>query len=162
MSIRFLKIILVLLIALQALVYATQNMVNLDAAYASVAYVISNQDHVVYPRSFAPDITSPALTWAAVVIIIALEYVTGIFAAKGTLDLWSARSSSAEEFNSAKTNALLGAGLTIVVWFGLFGVIANGVFQMWQTEIGANSSSDAFKFLVNGGLVLIFVNMPDR
>lgn len=161
MSVRLIKIILVLIISLQALVYATQNMVNLDAAYATVAYVISNKDHAAYPNSFTPAITNPILIWIAVATIIAVEYAAGLMAAKGTLDLWQKRKASADEFNAAKTNALWGAGLTVVVWLGLFGVIANGVFQMWQTEIGVGSSSDAFKFFVSGGLVLIFVNMTD-
>ena len=43
----------------------TGPVVNLDAAYASFAYVMSNVDHVAYAKSFMPSITNPALLWVA-------------------------------------------------------------------------------------------------
>ena len=60
MNIRLLKAIFVTIIALLCLAYAVQNIVNIDAAYASFAYVMGNADHVAYPKSFMPAMTSRA------------------------------------------------------------------------------------------------------
>lgn len=49
MTIRHFKIIFVLLLALMCLIYAFQNIANIDACYQAIAYVISMQEHTVYP-----------------------------------------------------------------------------------------------------------------
>ena len=81
---------------------------------------------------------------------------------KGCLDLWQQRHASSEAFQQAKSWALLGCGLAVLIWFGLFGVIGGAWFQMWQTELGSQSLNGAFQFAVSAALVLIFVNMPDQ
>ncbi len=95
MQIRLLKTIFVAIIALLCLAYATQNIVNLDAAYASFAYVMSNADHAAYAKSFMPAISSPALLWIALVLVVAFEFLAGLLAARGALSMWSARNASA-------------------------------------------------------------------
>lgn len=51
--------------------------------------------------------------------------------------------------------------MAIVVWFGLFMVLAGAYFQMWQTELGAASLAGAFQLVGASGIVLLFVNMAD-
>ena len=48
MAIRYLKIVLVVIVSLLCLAYATQNVVNIDAAYQAFAYVLGNVDHVLF------------------------------------------------------------------------------------------------------------------
>jgi predicted small integral membrane protein len=72
------------------------------------------------------------------------------------------RQAPATEFNESKTYALLGCGLGIVIWLGLFGVFGGALFQMWQTEIGGNSMDDAFQFFVSCALVFLIVNAADE
>ena len=161
MEIRILKTALVAAVALLALLGAGQNLVNLDQAYGVIATVVSMEGHVVYPTSLGPAITSPALIWATVFIIILAEIVTGLLAARGAWDMLKARKAPAAAFNAAKKFAVLGCGMALVVWFGLFTVIGGAYFQMWQTEIGVLAMNDAFKFAGMSGLVLLFVNMQD-
>lgn len=161
MIIRNLKIVLVVLVSLQALLIAVQNVVNLDAAYQSVAYVVSNQDHTVYASSIGPAITNPILIWIALAIILIGEFSAGFLAAKGAFDLWSNRNGSATEFRAAKKFGLLGCGMSMVVFFGLFMVIAGYYFQMWQTQIGAASFNGAFQYFTASALVMLFLNMAD-
>ena len=130
MYLRYLKIVLVAFIALLCLVYAGQNIANLEAAYQSFAYVMSNADHAIYSSSFVPSFTSPILIWVAWVLVVGCEFLAGLLAAKGVLDMWSARNAAGGAFNTAKKFALLGSGLGIVVWLGFFGVIGGAVFQM--------------------------------
>lgn len=162
MPIRYLKIVLVVFVSLLCLLYAAQNVVNLRAAYGFVYAVFSMADHGVYPASLGPAITSPALVWLALAVIIALEFAAGLLAARGAWDLWAARHAPAEVFNGAKTWALLGCGLGVVVWFGLFTTLGGAWFQMWQTELGSGSLQGAFQYTMQIGLVLLFVNMADR
>lgn len=162
MDVRLLKTIFVAIIALLCLAYASQNIVNLDAAYASFAYVMSNADHVAYPDSFMPAITSPVLLWTTLTVVVACEILAGLFAAKGAISMWSARNGSAGEFRQAKKYALLGCALGIIVWLGFFGVFGGAVFQMWQTEIGTGSMDGAFQFFMSCAVVFIIVSMADE
>ena len=161
MAIRYLKITLVVIISLLCLVYASQNVANLDAAFQAFAYVTGMADHTVYPSTFGTAIQTPALVWAALAIVVFCEYAAGLLAAKGAWDLWAARKAPATQFNSAKTFALLGCGMGIVVWLGFFGVVAGAYFQMWQTEIGRGSLESAFQFFGSCAIVFLIVNTVD-
>lgn len=162
MAIRMFKIIFTAIVALQALLFAIQNVVNLEAAYQATAYVLGNQDHVAYASSIVPAITSPALIWLALTVILVGEFGAGLLAARGALDLWKNRGAAASEFNAAKHYAIIGCGVSVIVWFGLFMVMAAALFQMWQTEIGAGSYSDAFKIFTASMLVLLFLMQKDE
>ena len=161
MAIRYLKIVLLVFISLFCLMYAAQNISNLDAAYQAVAYVLRMDDHAVYTTAFGPAIHSPALAWLALALIIATELAAGIATAKGCWDLWTARTATAATFNASKTWALVGCGLGLVVWLGFFSVIGGAYFQMWQTQAGALSLGGAFQYLGICAFVLLFVNAPD-
>ena len=162
MIVRYLKIVFVLFVALMCLIYAGQNVVNLDACYQTFAYVLSNAEHQVYAQSLVPAVTSPALIWISLALVVGLEFAAGTVAAKGAWDLWSARSADTSTFEAAKTFALLGCGLGIVVWLGLFAVFGGALFQMWQTEIGSGSMDDAFQFFVTCALVFLLVSPAER
>lgn len=161
MAIRHLKIVFVAFISLLCLFYAAQNVANLDACYQVFAYVLGAVDHEVYPDSFFPAIQSPALIWLVLVVVVALEFTAGLLAAKGAWDLWGARKAPAADFNEAKTYALAGCGVGIVVWLGLFGVLGGALLQMWQTEIGGGSMEDAFQFFVACALIFLIVKGAD-
>ena len=118
-------------------------------------------NQVVYPISLGPAIHSPALVWILLCIIITLEIAAGLLAVKGALDLWKVRNADAAAFNNAKTFAILGAGMAVVIWFGLFSTLGGAYFQMWQTELGSVALQGAFQYAVLNGIVLIFVNMTD-
>jgi len=95
MAIRYFKITLVVIISLLCLVYASQNVANLDAADQAFACVTSMADHAVYPSTFGTAIHNPALVWAALAIVVLCEYAAGLLAAKGVWDLWAVRKAPA-------------------------------------------------------------------
>lgn len=161
MAIRYLKIVLVVFVALLGVMYAAQNVVNLDEAYTFVMSAVGMRDHTAYPSAFGPALHSPVLVWAALAIIILAEFAAGLLAAKGAWDLWAARNASAATFNAAKTCAVLGCGGALVIWFGLFTVVGGAYFQMWQTALGGASLAGAFQCAAQAGIVLLFVNMTD-
>ena len=158
---RLVKILLAAFVALFCIFYAVQNIVNLQAAHGFVAYVASMADHTAYPAHLGPPVTAPALTWIMLWIIIALEMGAGLLAAKGAYDMLKARNAAADDFNAAKTYAMAGCGVAIIVWFGLFSAIAGPYFQMWQTDAGLNALRDASMFSIQNGMVLLVLALRD-
>lgn len=156
---RWLKILLVLCVALQGLFYALQNLANLDAARGFVGAVLTRADQAAYPDTFAFAIDSPALIGAALWAVIAGELLVGALGLKGVWDMARARG---EAFEAAKLYAILACGVALLVWFGLFLVVGGAFFQMWQTDLGAASMAGAFQFSAMSGIVMLFVAMPER
>lgn len=161
MTARYLKTAATATVAAMALIYALQNLANLDAVYRFVGSVLAMEGHEAYPNSIGPAVTLPALVWFAVAAIIAAELAAGLLAGKGAWDLWRARRGTEADFRAAKRYALLGCGTAFLLWFGLFIVLGGGVFQMWQTEIGRASLEGAFQFAGCAGIALLFVHMPE-
>jgi predicted small integral membrane protein len=158
---RYLKTDLAIFIALFCIFYATQNIVNLQGAYSFVFAVLTMDGHTAYPAHFGPAISSPTLIWISLWIIILMEYLAGLLTLKGAWDMWSARKLSKTDFNAAKKYVMLGAGVALLVWFGLFSAVGGAYFQMWQTELGGAALNGAFQFAVLIGVVALFINMPD-
>lgn len=161
MGIRYLKIILVVFVGLNGWLYFAGNIANWDAAIGFIGHVLGMEGHEAYPTRIFPAVTSDVLVTIALLLILTGEFLVGALSAKGAWDLWRMRHKSADAFNAAKTYALLGTGMTMVVWLGGFVVIGGALFQMWQTELGSGSLNNAFAFAASGGLVLLFVNSPD-
>ncbi len=162
MAIRLLKIVFVVFISLLCLFYAAQNVANLDACYQAFAYVMGRVDNQIYPDSIFPAVENPVLIWLVLVLVVALEFAAGFIAAKGAWNLWRVRNAPAADFNGAKTYALVGCGMGIVVWLGLFAVFGGALFQMWQTELGGLSMDDAFQFFASCALIFLIVNSADN
>lgn len=161
MGVRYIKIILVIFVGLQGWLYVAGNIANWDSAVGAIGYVLSMADHQVYSVAIFPAVTNPALVTAAFLIVLLGEFLVGAFSFKGAWDLWKVRNASAEVFNQAKTCALIGPGMAMVVWFGGFIVIGGALFQMWQTQVGGNSFNGAFAYAITGGLVMLIVAMRD-
>jgi len=157
--IRLLKAVLALCVSLLCLFYALQNVVNLQAGYGFVALMTSMEGHVAYPDHFGPAVTSPAINWIILWIIILSEFSAGLLAGKGAFDMWSARSADAATFREAKKFGILGAGLGVVIWFGYFSAIGGAYFQMWQTQPGVQPLSNAADFVTMCGIVMIYLSM---
>lgn len=154
---RILKILLVLFIGLHALIYALQNLANLEQAHAAIGYVLSNQGHEVYPSSMFFAVTNPLLHWCALWLVILGEFAIGYFGIKGAWDLFAVRKDTAERFHSAKTNGVIAAALALLVWFGFFMTFGAAFFQMWQTEVGSGSMEGAFMYSMASAITMMFV-----
>ena len=161
MAIRYLKIILVLFVGLQAWFYVAGNIANWDAGLAVIGYVLGMEGHEYYPVHIVPALTSPTVHVIAFLIILTGEFLVGALSLKGALNLWKARRAEAESFNGAKRFAIAGCAMAMVVWFGGFIVLGGALFQMWQTEIGDGSLDGSFVYAVTAGLILLFVDRPD-
>ena len=158
---RLLKVATSLSVALLALFYVAHNLANWAAAQDAIGYVLSQQDHAVYPNNLAPAVASPALVTAVLALICAGEAAAGLLALVGTWRLWAARKAERAAFAAAKRFAVLGAGAAVLVWFLLFAVFGGALYQMWQTEVGAGSLEGAFQFAGLSFLTLIYLSLPE-
>lgn len=161
MAIRILKIVLVVFVGLQGWLYVAGNIANWDSGHSAVGYVLGMEGHEIYGNHIFPPVTNPALVTIAFLIIISGEFLVGALSLTGAWHLWQVRHADADSFNSAKTFAILGSGMAMVVWLGGFVVIGGALFQMWQTQIGTGSFEGAFIYGATSALVLLFVNSPD-
>ncbi|MDH3337221.1 MAG: DUF2165 domain-containing protein [Gammaproteobacteria bacterium] len=158
---RYIKIVLAAFASLFCLFYAIQNIANLGPAEWFVGTMTAMEGHEAYPNSFAFAVKSPVLVKVMLWIIILLELAAGVLAGKGAIDLFARRNSSSGEFNDAKTYALAGTGLAVVVWFGIFGAFGGAFFQMWQVEAGVNALRDASLFALQHGVVWLMIRADD-
>ncbi|MCJ8190351.1 DUF2165 domain-containing protein [Sphingomicrobium aestuariivivum] len=157
MTIRFVKLLLVIGAGLQALLYALQNIVNYEAGHAAVGYVLSRADHGVYPDSIVPMVTSDGLVTLAYVTIIAFELLGGLMVLAGAVRMAQSVGGTKRAFSASKWLALSGLGLLVFTWLGLFMAIGGAGFQMWQTEVGSGSLEGAFYYAAISGLVMALV-----
>ena len=153
---KLIKVLLAFSVAGLAGLYGIQNLVNLESAHGFVALVFSQQGHDLYPASLIPPITAPTITWAVLFVIIGGELLAAVLALLGGVRMLTAPAGS-EAFAKAKQTAMLGAGIGVLVWFGLFAVIGGAGIQMWQTPAGANALAGAFQDSVLCFLTLIFL-----
>ena len=159
--IRYVKIALAAFAALFCIFYAIQNIANLGPAEWFVGTMTGMEGHEAYPNTFGFAVKSPFLVKLMLWIIILLELAAGVLAGKGTLDMFGARNATTDEFNAAKTYALAGTGIAVVVWFGIFGAFGGAFFQMWQVEAGVNALRDASFFAVQHGIVFLMIRSDD-
>jgi predicted small integral membrane protein len=159
---RLLKALIVLLVGLQALFYALQNIANLHGAMFAIGYVISGVDHQHYPNTLFFHSGNPTLAIAALSLVVVGELAVGFFGLKGAWDMLAARNASPEQFRNSMRAGQVAAALALLTWFGLFMTFGGAFFQMWQTEIGNGSLDEAFKFATVSVLAILFVyNTPD-
>ena len=163
--IRILKIMIVLVIGLQALFYGLQNIANLHSVHGtifSLGYVLSGVEHVHYTKTMFFYSTSPALTMAAVILVIVAELAVGFFGLKGAYDMFAARRASFEEFRNSMLAGQVAAALALLTWFGLFMTFGGAFFEMWQTRIGGGTVDLAFRIASISAIAMLFVyNTPD-
>lgn len=160
--IRYLKIILVVLVGLQGLFYFISNVFNFEYALAAVGLILSQADSPVYQNLVIPPITNPFVAKLALITIMTGELLVGLISFKGALDMWAKAGAPAADFNGAKTYAVLGCGMALIVWFGFFTVFGTALLQMWQGQVGTGSFEGSHMYLVPSALVMIFVHMKDE
>lgn len=159
---RLLKVLIVLVIGLQAVFYALQNIANVHGALFAIGYVISGADHQHYPNTLFFHSGNPAFAIAALILVVLGELTVGFFGLKGAWDMFAVRHAASEQFRSSMSAGQVAAAFALLTWFGLFMTFGGAFFQMWQTEIGNGSLDEAFKFATVSAIAILFVyNTPD-
>lgn len=157
MAQRTIKTLMILTLGLSVLFYLLQNFANLQSAYEVISFVLSGQGHEYYTNTFGFFSSSPSLVWTALSVIFLFEGLAALCLLKGSFDLWRARRSDETQFREAKRWSIIGLFLGFFVWGFLFFGVGSAFFNMWQTEIGAGSLADSFKFATLMAVTLIFI-----
>ncbi len=159
--IRAAKTALVILLGLQVVFLALNNIANFEIAVGMVSYVISQTEHTAYPTSLFPalgdDMGGNMLPTAILCLIITAELVAGAALLKGGIDMARALRAPIGTFEQAKAFALLGCLLSIGVWFGLFVVLAGTFYQMWQTPLGRGSFNDSYTMVMFAAVLFLVI-----
>lgn len=160
MHTRYSKIALVWSIAFFASVVVLNNITDYDSNYGFVSHVLKMDTTFPENAGMWRAIESPSLHHVAYILIIIVEAVVAILCWVGGFRLLKSVR-NAEEFNQAKSIAVLGLTLGILLWFTGFLTIGGEWFLMWQSKIW-NGQQAAFRLTVMIGIVLFCVNMPDH
>ncbi|MFC0445205.1 DUF2165 family protein [Pseudidiomarina halophila] len=161
MTLRWIKVLLVLSMGVMCLFYALQNLANLEAAYYFVASVFTMADHEYYPNTFAFAVNNEILIQVSTWVIILLEMLAGLLFLFATWQLIQQRNAPAEIFQKAKSMTFIAAGVATLVWFGLFHAIGGAFFQMWQTPLGDSAFKGSFTYFASILLITFFVNLRE-
>lgn len=147
---------LVAALALHHIIYGLQNLANLKAAHGYVLTVFSQAEAPFYDRSLMPALRSPALAWLGLLVIIGCELAAGLLLGFGAIEMAGAIGSEAD-FTAASEWAVIGCGIALLLWFGLFLTVAAALFQMWQMQLGEGAMRGAFYSGMFSGLVLVLL-----
>ena len=121
---RMIKILLSFAVAAWGFATGIINLVEYHSGLGAVAAVLTLEGN-----ESVRAITSPFVHHLAYAFIYLGKFTTGVLCLRGTLDLWQARSSSPDDFHSAKKRTVLGCGVAIFFLFFGFFVMAGAVFN---------------------------------
>jgi predicted small integral membrane protein len=158
---RNLKIIAALFIGLIGVLAFLNNLLNIISAQSFVAAVISAPEQPYY-KVIGPTFAAGWQGWLGLIVIMAGELTAGVLGIIGAAKLFASRSSGSTEFQNAKTLAILGGAVGMLVWYGFFIVLGEMYFNMWQTEIGLGSVNGAFRYGTVCAVLMFFISMRDN
>ena len=142
---RITMCIAALVVGLIGLLAFLDNANNLQSGFAAVQYAVSEAEQPVY-KNFGPAISSPVLIWAIFLFIMAVELAVGVLGFWGLTQMIRHRTAEASDFQTAKSKAIFGASLGMLLWYGAFVVIGELYFNFWQTAPGLGSAEGAFRY----------------
>jgi len=158
--VRYAKIVLILAVAFYG-VMGVFNFIGFERGMEMVRTIISMSD-VPAGRVMPWSTDSTVVAVLGVLFIGGCKVAGGILCGLGAWRMWSARAESADVFNESKGFAVLGCAVLLVLFFGGFMYLAASFFGGFQTELGQGSAGWAFQLGGSVGLILLFVNQPDR
>ncbi|MDG2480167.1 MAG: DUF2165 domain-containing protein [Alphaproteobacteria bacterium] len=161
MAVRLCKIALLACYTLLLGLIAFGNITDYGSNRPFVQHVLAMDTTFQSPGVMWRAITDPTLQTIAYLGIIATETIAALVCSAGVIRLFRRRRASAEAFDAAKSLAICGVTLSLVLWTGGFLAVGGEWFAMWQSGTW-NGASSAARFLLAGGIALLFLIQPDR
>ena len=153
------KVALVCAVALFASLVVLNNVTDYDSNYKFVNHVLRMDTTFPDNRAMWRAMNSPLLHHAIYSLIILVEATVATLCWLGGFRLFRCVS-DATRFNRAKSIAILGLTLGIILWFTCFITVGGEWFLMWQSGTW-NGQEAAFRMTVIFGIVLIYLVQPD-
>ncbi len=161
MTLRTTKMLLVFAVAIFYSFVVFNNVTDYDSNYQLVRHTLMMDTTFPGNHGMWRAIDSPALHTAFYVSIIAWEALTMTLCWWGGFRLLKARRASAVEFERAKSVAVAGLTLSLLMWLVAFLDVGGEWFLMWQSA-SWNGQAAAFRMFTVVGIVLLLVAQRER
>jgi predicted small integral membrane protein len=153
---RAAKIALVFAVAIFYSFVVFNNVTDYDSNYQFVRHTLMMDTTFPGNHGMWRAIDSPALHTAFYISIIAWEMLTMALCWWGGFRLLKARLGTAAEFERAKSVAVAGLTLSLLMWLVAFLAVGGEWFLMWQSA-NWNGQAAAFRMFTVVGIVLLLV-----
>jgi predicted small integral membrane protein len=154
--IRIVKIGLIITVVLWGFFGALGNVLHWDETIGSVAAVTSMVTFEGGAESWQAT-SNPLVLWLGALFIMLSKLTAGVFCAVGAGRMWQSRNGSVADFSAAKSIALAGCGIAVIMLFGGFIVIAESWFELWRSEAMSGVLTAAVRYGSMIALIAIFV-----
>jgi predicted small integral membrane protein len=161
MMTRAAKILLLGGVAVYYALVVFNNLTDFNTNYAFVQHVLQMDSTFPGNHELWRAISAPWVHMLFYLSIIAWEIVTTILLAWGAMRLVLFRDASAADFDRAKSIAVLGLTLSLLMWLVAFLSVGGEWFLMWESRVW-NGEEAAFHRFIAIFLVLLFVVQPER
>ncbi|MFN7120333.1 MAG: DUF2165 family protein [Saprospiraceae bacterium] len=154
---RLVQISVAALAGIYLLLVGINNVLDYDVNFEFAKQVMSMQD--TFPSNDLDDWRSITQLWLIHIFyigIIILEISGGLFTLKGTADLFKNRYNAVTIFQQKKQFAFLGMLLGLVLWAGIFLIVAGEWFLMWQSATW-NAQGTAFNLAILYGVFILIL-----
>lgn len=157
---RLAKLLLLSGIALFYALVVFNNLTDFDSNYQFVRHVLSMDSTFPGNHGMWRALPLPMEHLAFYFGIIAWEIVTMALLWLGAWRLFRALRAPAAEFHRAKSIAIAGLTLSMLMWLVAFLDVGAEWFLMWQSHIW-NGQEAAFRMFAVVGIVMILMNLPE-
>jgi len=157
---RAAKIALVFAVAIYYSFVVFNNLTDYNSNYEFVRHTLTMDTTFPGNHGMWRAINAPAAHTAFYVAIIAWEAMTMALCWWGGFRLLKARRSTAAEFERAKSVAVAGLTLSLLMWLVAFLAVGAEWFLMWQSATG-NGQMAAFRMFTVVGIVLLLLAQPE-
>ncbi|MFT7286494.1 MAG: putative small integral membrane protein [Halieaceae bacterium] len=160
-SLRRMKILLVLMVALWGFVGALLNVTDWGRTLGAVGAATSMATFEGGAESWQAT-SNTAVIWMGALFILLSKLAAGLLCTLGGLKMWRARLEKSPQFSASKELALVGCAIAVAMLFGGFIVIAESWFELWRSDLMRDPVLEsAFRYAAMIALIAIFVSSPE-
>ena len=160
MTARIAKIALVFGIAFYTTLLASNNLFDYDSNFQFVRHVLMMDSTFADNHVMWRAISGPAWHILFYWIVILWELTSAALCWWGGVRLGRAAHAGANQFQEAKSIAIIGLTTNLLLWVTAFLTVGGEWFLMWQSKIW-NGEAAAFRMFVVIGIVLLLLIQPE-
>lgn len=158
---RTIKVLLVLAVGIWGLIGALGNLLNWNGVVAKVAETTAMSGWKTDLIGWR-EVSNPVLVHLGAAMIPAAKLTFGLLCLMGAWRMWRARSAGGIAFEQAKSLALAGCGVALLMLFVGWIVIADTWFEAWRSGGPMQGAlGTAFRYAGFAGLIALFVGARD-
>ncbi|TDR18455.1 DUF2165 family protein [Marinicella litoralis] len=151
------KSIMIFTVALWGFVGALHNVMDWGGTLGAVGAVTSMATFDGGAESWQAT-SNTLLIWSGALFICLSKLAAGTLCTMGALGMWRARKDNMTAYAAAKSMALTGCGIAVIMLFGGFIVVAESWFELWRSEtMRGPVLQSAFRYGAMIAIISLFV-----